>query len=72
MRTFILYVRDSRYDVPIIDFVLVENEERARKLAADSLLLSDTRTAVEVYEDDIFRFRISPPVEAAHALGPAR
>jgi len=58
MRTFIFYVRDSRYDVPIIDFVTVEDETRARKLAADNLVLSEHYMAVEVYEDDVLRFRI--------------
>jgi hypothetical protein len=61
MRTFTLYVQDSLFSVPLIDFIVVEDEERARKLAADSLLLSKTRTSVEVYEHNIFRFRIPPP-----------
>jgi hypothetical protein len=34
------YVQDSLFTSPIIDFVVVEDEGRARKLAADSLSLS--------------------------------
>jgi hypothetical protein len=67
MRTFTFYVQDSLFEVPVIDFVMVEDEERARKFAGDSLLLSKTRTAVDVYEHNIFRFRIPAPDETGAA-----
>jgi hypothetical protein len=59
MRTFTFYVQDSLFKVPVLDFVVVEDEERAREFAGDSLLLSKTRTAVDVYEGQDLRFRVT-------------
>jgi hypothetical protein len=58
MRTFTLFVFDSRSRVPIIDFIEADDENSAIKVAADKLAISDYYDAVEVFEDEVLRFRI--------------
>ena len=59
MVTFTFYIRDDRYDVPTMDFVIAQNEARARVRAAERLLESTHHTAVEVYEGDSLRFSMT-------------
>jgi hypothetical protein len=68
MVTFTFYIRDDRYDVPAMDFVIVQDEERARMLADRRLQASAHHTAVEVYEGEVLRFSVAagPVAYALH------
>jgi len=56
MSTFTFYIQDDRYEVPTMDFVIAQNEARARVRATERLLESTHHIAVEVYEGDDLRF----------------
>lgn len=64
MVTFTFYIRDDRYDVPTMDFVVAQSEARARVRAAERLLESTHHTAVEVYEGDHLRFSMTAAPDA--------
>jgi len=59
MATFTFYIRDDRYDVPTMDFVIAQGETGARALAVDRLLVSAHHTAVDVYEGEALRFSVT-------------
>ena len=67
MITFTFYIRDDRYNVPAMDFVIVQDEERARMLADRHLQASAHHTAVEVYEGEVLRFSVTAGA-VAHPL----
>ncbi len=64
MTTFTFYIRDDRHDIPITQFVIVKDAERARLRAAEHLLESAHHTAIDVYEGDHLRFSLTPGVAA--------
>ena len=52
MRAFSLFTTDTRYSVPTLTFVVVDDERRAIELARNMLAESKFHTAVELREDD--------------------
>jgi hypothetical protein len=64
MTTFTFYIRDDRHDIPITQFVIVKDAERARSMAAKHLLESTHHTAIDVYEGAHLRFSMTPGAAA--------
>lgn len=58
MRDFMMFVRDDRYSVPTLAVVTVEDEARAKAIAARRLSESPHHVAVEVVEQDVTLFRL--------------
>ncbi len=52
VKTYTLYVHDSRYAVPSLMTVEMRDDERVRQFAAEQLTRSPHYTAVEIWEDD--------------------
>jgi len=59
MRTFSCFIKDDRYTVPSLAFVLVQDEARARELARRQLLESGHHLEVEVVENGRSLFRLT-------------
>jgi hypothetical protein len=67
MTTFKFFIRDDRHDIPITQFVIVRDAERARSMAARRLLESTHHTAIDVYEGNNLRFSMTPdPAARVH------
>ena len=58
MLTFTFYIRDKRFSVPGVAFVIVEDEARARELAVRRLMESAHYTAIDVYEGEDLKFSV--------------
>lgn len=69
MRTFSLFISDTRYRVPTLTLVDAEDEFRAIGLANERLDASAFHTAVEVREGDqcLYRKTASDPVHRSAA-----
>ncbi len=59
MEYFTFYIRDSRYSVPTVEFMILADHARARELAAERLAQSPHHIAVEVFRADVMLFRLS-------------
>jgi hypothetical protein len=57
MRTFTVFIEDSRYSVPTLKVVVAADEERARELAMRELDASRNHLSVEVQESGCPLFR---------------
>ena len=57
MRTFSCFTTDRRYTAPTLSFLLVADEERAKRLARERLLESEHHVLVELLEEgrEIYR-----------------
>ena len=58
MRTFTLYVHDSRYSIPNLVFADAPDVKRARELAETELGRSEEHLAVDVREGEAWLFRV--------------
>jgi hypothetical protein len=58
MRTFTFFVHDDRYSVPTVDFVMADDADKARALAAQRLLASSHHRNVEVSENGGVLFNV--------------
>jgi hypothetical protein len=58
MRTFTLYVHDSRYSVPNLVFADAADVKRVRELAEGELGRSEQHLAVDVREGEAWLFRV--------------
>jgi hypothetical protein len=58
MATYTFHIRDDRYSAPTTAFVIVEDEARARELAARHLLESMHYAAIDVYEGEDLKFSV--------------
>jgi hypothetical protein len=54
LKTYTLYIHDDRYSVPSLDAVTVRDDERAREIGQNRLVVSPHYHLVEVWEDDRF------------------
>lgn len=52
MRTFTCLLRDSRYSVPTLSFLITTDVERARELAHRELLASAYHQSFELHEGE--------------------
>jgi hypothetical protein len=59
MTTFTFYIRDDRHDLPITQFVIVRDAERARSIAARHLRESRHHKGIDVYEGNCHRFTVT-------------
>jgi len=50
MRTFTVFIEDSRYSVPTLKFLVAADEVRARELAMRELAASKNHLSVELQE----------------------
>jgi hypothetical protein len=57
MRTFTVFIDDSRYSVPTLKVVVAADEARARELAMRELAASENHLSVEVQESGRSLFR---------------
>ncbi len=58
MRTFSLFIEDTRYSVPTLVLATVKDESRIRELARARLEESPFHVAVEVREGDLYLFSL--------------
>ena len=50
MRTYNIFVTDTRYSLPVLTIIIVNDEQRAIALADSTLIQSNFHLAVELYE----------------------
>ncbi len=65
MRTFSLYIHDSRYSVPTLQLITASDEEKVRQLAQARLDEAMEHLAIEVLEDDLPLFELRRPEVAS-------
>ncbi len=68
MASYTFYIRDDRYGAPTMAFVIVEDEGRARELAARHLHESTHYTAIDVYEGEDLKFSVRLGAQTPPAL----
>ncbi|MDR3511794.1 MAG: hypothetical protein P4L73_09175 [Caulobacteraceae bacterium] len=68
MRTYSLYIQDTRYSVSTLDFATARDERRVREIALQRLEDSPNHVAVEVWSDDALLFSVRRAVGPSDAV----